>query len=60
MVKNFEQTVRKSAQLCKIEIARGYLWGKVNQTNMDAQKVLFWYVSAYLCQYERVFKVETF
>ena len=41
MVKNFKQTVRKSAQIRKIEITRGCLRGKVNQTNMDAQKVLF-------------------
>ena len=43
MVKNFEQTLRKSAQICKSHIARGYLWGKVNQTNLDAQKILFKY-----------------
>ena len=45
-LKNFEQAVRKSAQMCKIEVARGYSWGKVKQTNMDAQKVCFWCVSA--------------
>ena len=34
------KNVRKSAQMCKIEVARG------NQTNLDAQKVCFWCVSA--------------